>query len=117
MRLLLSLLLPLLLLLAGAEARLKGHDGIFECYTTGSCQLCTHDEMQARGGGLHVALTWALTSACAALPPVMQDVGTACKATGHHQAIECLITGGQRRVWCVWALLKDTSPQGQRWRM
>ena len=51
MRLLLSLLLPLLLLLAGAEARLKGHDGIFECYTTGSCQLCTHDEMQARGGG------------------------------------------------------------------
>ena len=49
MRLRLSLLLPLLLLLAGAEA-LKGHDGIYECYITGSCQLCTHDEMQARGG-------------------------------------------------------------------
>lgn len=53
MRLRLSLL-PLLLLLAGAEA-LKGHDGIYECYITGSCQLCTHDEMQACGGGLSLS--------------------------------------------------------------
>jgi hypothetical protein len=49
MRLRLSLLLALLLLLA-AEA-VKGHDGIYECFTTGSCELCTHDEMQARWGG------------------------------------------------------------------
>lgn len=94
MRLWASVVVLLSLLLSSASARLKGHDGIYECYTTGTCELCSHEEMQARARDAPVSAPGLLECVCVShTARLVQDAQTACKATGHHQAIQCLVTG------------------------
>jgi len=58
----------LCLVLSTTAARSSStHEGAYECYIAGSCELCSHDDMQ--------------------------DAQTACRATGHHMPIQCVVTG------------------------